>query len=542
MTRHPILNILNRKLFWGVCGVLLLAGVVLRLWHIARPDFIFYDEGFYLNHNLKFGRILVGNYPHRIGDWFHALSAFIRISLGSGKCLWFLLADARYFFGVIEPWYIPRILAALCGIATLALTYCFAARFYGSRLVGLASAAMLAVLPSHVFYSRVGLQEALSTLLVLAGFSAYCSVRQFSWRTIAAGLWFAAGFFSNYRLIMVPLLVAGAEFIPVLAERRLPKIEELRKFVWFLVTFLCGVFIVGSLYNGANTFITFAWIFHQGDMAAGDFHPVNVFSYPYYLFRLEGGIFGLVFLTGLAVTFRKKSDGWLPAVIVLLQMGVFSLTSEKGARYLCAVMPFMAMTAASGLGAFIADHADNIKRRAVVAVLVVVLAGSLLARSSRVAQARSDYRPAAEFLLINDPQAKIVATQPYILNLYTARPEQVVSCPRSFAGLAQLYGQGYRYLILDPQAYISWAQHDERFNPELDDYLQFVVRGVRPVQVFDHFDPAALERFVFDHNTHLPRSVEFLSRAPKEGLGMIRIYKIEDIMTAVMAVIQHQPS
>ena len=48
--------------------VLTVLGAGLRLFQITRPDFIFYDEGMYLNYNRPFLELLSRNWPQNAGD------------------------------------------------------------------------------------------------------------------------------------------------------------------------------------------------------------------------------------------------------------------------------------------------------------------------------------------------------------------------------------------------------------------------------------------------------------------------------------------
>ena len=52
---------------------------------------------------------------------------------------------------------------------------------------------------------------------------------------------------------------------------------------------------------------------------------------------------------------------------------------------------------------------------------------------------------------------------------------------KNLSDFVNLYKQGYHYLILDPQAYISWTKDTQRFSPPLIDYLQWIYDDVPPV-------------------------------------------------------------
>ncbi len=502
--------------------LLILLGCGLRLFHIERPDFIFYDEGLYLNHNRLIGRLWETHPPRTLSETRAAAYAYLTHSLASGKGLWFLLADTRIFFGGLRHWAYPRVLAALFGILTIPLTGWFARRYYGSRRVGWAAAVCLALLPGHVFYSRLGMQESLSAFLTLAAFHLYLFPRRFGWRAFFSGILAAAAFFSNYRLIILPGLFLVAEGWLALSDRRRP---DLRKWIWQTVTFTAGVVLVGDIHDGQNTVIIFSWIFHQASMAAERLAWINLATYPYILVRLEGVLFVSAWLGNLAFVLRKRWDRLLPFVLALTVMGVFTFAGEKAARYLCVVHPFLAMAAA----AVVVHGLERIRREVprFYLILGVVLAlGGMISRSSALAAAGTDYARAVRDLATRGEDVRVVATQPLVVDLFVEDPDRVAECPHRFDRLLALYAQGFRYLLVGPQAYVSWTESGRRFDPPLEGYLQFILDRVPPLREYPHLEGPLLERFVLEHSEHLGRTHAFLSREGGKKYGRLRLYDL----------------
>jgi hypothetical protein len=91
------------------------------------------------------------------------------------------------------------------------------------------------------------------------------------------------------------------------------------------------------------------------------------------------------------------------------------------------------------------------------------------------------------------------------------------------------YNQGYHFLILDPQAYISWTIDGQRFSSKLEGPLQFVRESVQPIKTFDNFNKEILKRFVFEHNEDLDKTLAFLDN-DQQHFEQIRIYAIKDIL------------
>ena len=515
----------------AVCAfAFILAGFALRFYNITLSDFVYYDEGYYLNYTRIFSRLFAVHPPQTFSESLQAAYAFLRICMASGKSLWFLIADSRIFFGAAEAWFVARVWAAVFGAATLVLAYFFARRYYESSWEGWLTAAVLAVVPSHVFYSRIGMQEALSTFLVLLGFYFYLFPRRFGGRTLVSGGIFALAFFANYRLIVSPAFVAVAEGWLAVSRREWP---DVRKYFWFVLIFLCGVFLIGNIDEGKNTLVTFSWMFYQTRLAGEAFDPVNFLSYPYYLFRLDNIFFAAFFFLNLFFV-RERSEKQLPFLLAVAAMIIFSLPGEKGARYLCVMYPFMAMSVAAALVTVVRKYSSQPFRLAFVFFFLLMLA--MMTRTSMaIAGIRSDYRTAVEYLTAKaGADIKFLSTQPYVQNLYVRDPGQVRSAPRGFENLMQELSAGYRYLVIDPQAYISWTANDERFRTELDGYLGFVVKNTRPVKVFDHFNEVMMERFVFEQSQNLRRSIAFLEANRERRFGTLQIYDVEDVVKTTL--------
>ena len=530
------MQILNNKKGMLILLALVMVGfgIFFRFYRITESDFVFYDEGYYLNYNRDVMLLISRHEPDSFQEFFAAFSAYLRASLASAKALWFTIVNFRVYAVGYEGWFFPRVVSALAGALTLVVFYFFAKRFYRSRAVAWIAVVWLSLFPGHVFYSRLAIQEALSTLLVLLGFAFYLFPRRLHVRTIFSALFFGAAFFTNYRLIVLPLLVAVTEGWLAWSSR---KRFDLRKIVWHTVTFLAVIFLVGALDGGQNTYITFGWMFHQAHLAQRPFSWLNLLSYPYYLFRLENILLAAAFFaSGLLLFKRQRRLAW-PFVLVLLHMLIFSFASDQGARYLCVMYPFIVMSAAYMMVFFLKRQEHNFAKVLVLLVVFAVCAQTYL-KSWALAQSGSDYRPATEELLSRSPNTKFLSTQNFVQNLYVQNPGHVQVIPEPFEALVASYAEGYRYLVLCPQVYVSWGQDNERFQPRLKGYLDYMSRNIPPMKVYPHFNALTLERFVFDHNQDLATSIRFLQSAPQQGYGRLRVYDVSQVLDRMFAVLQ----
>jgi hypothetical protein len=506
--------------FWSLGVLAIVIGLFLRFWHITNNQFLFYDEGMYLGHNRNFLNLVEANPPRSINELFIILGIMFKVALGTAKALWFFLLNLRVFIVGAKAWYFARVVSAVAGILTIALTYVLAWRYFRSRTIAFLSIIFLSLLPSHVFYSTLGMQESLSALLFLSALYVYLFYKSKRSAVVVAIL-LVCLFSTNYRMIISPIFIVAIEFFE--AFRKKEAISWARLGIC-VISFAAIVFIVGSLYNGINRYVTFGWMSHQAQETKEDNGSflLNLFSYPYYVFALEGLLFALIFWANIYLAIKKQWPRLLPFILVLIQMAGFSLAAEKGARYLCVVLPLMAIAAAVSV-----DYFWNLNKQRVYLIGFIVLACLMMSiESSQIVNAQNDYAQAVYLVSAHDPKAGIVSTQALVEQLYVDNDHMIQECPKNLADFMELYKQGYQYLILDPQAYISWTKDTHRFSPPLIDFIQTIEDHVQPVAILNHLNPLLLKRFVLDHNKNLVQSIRFLSEAGEKGYGKIRIYHI----------------
>ena len=472
----------------------------------------------YLGYYREFLNLVAANPPKNFSELFVILGLMFKGALTTAKALWFFLLNLRVFITGPEGWYCARLVSAFCGVATIGLTYLLARRYFRSTRIALLSALFLALLPSHVFYSRLGMQESLSALLFLGAIYLYLFPSSISWRIPVSAFLLSCVFFTNYRMIIAPVFLVAIELFESFKDKQPPQWKKLMIGIGVFVIIVWGV---GSLYGGVNRYVTFGWMTHQAQEAQGQRNLLSLFSYPYYVFALEGILFALLFWANTYFVVKKQWSKLFPFILVLIQMIGFSLAAEKGARYLCVVLPFMAVAAAVS-----ADFFLNSARKKIYGIIIAVVCLGMTIESWKIAISSTDYAKAVHIVLAHDPKAKMLSTQFLVEQLYVKDEKIIKDCPKNLSDFIILYQQGYHYLILDPQAYISWTKDAQRFSPPLIDFLEFIRARATPLVVLDHLNAPLLKRFVLDHNQNLTQSIKFLSSASGAGHGQIRIYDI----------------
>jgi hypothetical protein len=518
-------------------GVAVVLGVFLRLYGLSGSGIFFYDEALYLNHSLQAFDIIKSQHLAGLSDIWKAVFFYIHWPLNFTKPIWILIVDSRFLFTQWNDWDYAKFASCFFGVLTLPLLFYFARRFFNSLAIACLSVGILALLPGHVFYSRIGLQEAFSTFVVLAGFYFYLFPRDFGKKVFLAGLFFGMAYLANYRLIILPgLLVATELWLGLVAKESI----RWRHLVWTCVTFLAVMVLVGSLFGGTQIRYTFAWVFHQQDMAVTKRLWTEILAYPYYLFRLENWILaGSFFASAYFLIKRRWAWAW-PFMVVLLQMLLFTMATDRGARYMAIVLPFMAMSSA----ALIHTVYENIRQGAGKVVLGIVLAVMLFGMVFRSAELVSDvsaYKPSIDYVLSKDPGAKIVSTQDLVQRLYAHDRRNVLPVPEDVLVLFRDYAQGYRHLILDPQGYISFTGNDYKWGLPLKGYVGFIERMVPPIKTFGHFNHAVMERVVFEHSDNLFQSIRYLDSPDLAKMSSLRVYDMSMVMRALSGVMQKAP-
>ncbi len=526
---HPIKSFDRLKL---ICLGIIFFGCLLRFFEIFQNSFIFYDEGMYLQHNAALLEKIQEFPPKDTNELFAILRILFLSALTTAKWLWFFISNLRVFVDGPDAFYFTRVVSAVCGCLTVWVTYLFARKYFRSQEMALLSAAVLAILPSHIFYSRLAMQESFSALCFLAGIYWYCSRPGISWRIVLSGVFLSAVYFTNYRMIIIPVLLVVLEGITSLSEKR--QLHWLKLFLSVLI-FAAIILFFGLLNNGSNLFITTAWMGRQAELASQQWQWLNIFSFPYGMARLDGWIFFLTILFNLLFILKKDWRKVLPVSLVFAQMFIFSFASEKGARYLCVILPFASMAAALAVE-FLWTHTEHFKRWA-PGFLIGLFLFSLAAKAVAVVDTPRGYEQAVHYIKSKNPQAKILATQPIIVGLLFGSSNEVAPVPKDFRELVIRYAQGFRYLIVDPQAYVSWTQSGFRFTTPLTDYLGFMRDRLPPDIRIPQLNQALLERFVMDHNENLPASISFLNN-PNAGYGDIYVYDLGRSLAIMEKMIQ----
>ncbi len=520
------MNLEDKRVKLSIIVVIILSitlGIFFRFYQINQNKFFFYDEGMWLNVGREIVDLIDKKPPQSLGEYFSVTKILFKIAINTAKSLW---AFISLFRGVIlesGDFYFTRLVSAIFGTLTILVTYILANNIYKKRSIAVLAAVILALLPTHIFYSRLGIQEALTTFLFTLGTYYYLSSNKLSYRVFISGILFSLVFFSNYRTIILPVFIVFLEFYLSFAEKSK---FNLRRYMWNTVTFAAVIILVGNLYNGANTKITFAWMFYQNYLSQGHRSILNLLSYPYYLYKLESIFLFVFFFSNTYLLFKGKYKETFPFVFIIFLMLIFSLPQEKGVRYLCIGLPLIAIASAYAINYFY-NNMKGIKcGNYIVMGLAAFMFVNHLAKDFNIINFSADYESSVNLIKRNDPAGKILSTQYQVQRLYVKNKKEVMEAPNSTQLLMLLYKQGYHYLVIDPQAYISFNRDNKRFDSNLLSYMEFAKKEVKPIKVYPHFSKGLLVRFVLEHNENFYRTIKFLHHSSNADNSALYLYEV----------------
>jgi hypothetical protein len=58
----------SKPFLYVIAGLIILAGLIIRLYHISDNQFLFYDEGMYLGYNRAFLHLVANNPAHDLNE------------------------------------------------------------------------------------------------------------------------------------------------------------------------------------------------------------------------------------------------------------------------------------------------------------------------------------------------------------------------------------------------------------------------------------------------------------------------------------------
>jgi 4-amino-4-deoxy-L-arabinose transferase-like glycosyltransferase len=188
----------TRRTTYLLLFLIIIGGAILRFYQISEKGLFFWDEGLFLM-GARFVRwrlVELAENISRFGWRLTSLHSDVANFVGypvflqkPGQVIG--LTILSFFIGTGD--YLGQAASALLGTASLVVIFLIGRQVGGSKL-GLLSAFFLAVCPTHLHYSRLGLHEVPSLFFVMtAVWLHFLSLRVFQRRGIDEILFFSQG-------------------------------------------------------------------------------------------------------------------------------------------------------------------------------------------------------------------------------------------------------------------------------------------------------------------------------------------------------------
>lgn len=475
----------------------------------------------------------------------------------------------------------PFVFNALAGVLTVGVIYLLGAAALG-RPAGLAAAALLAVSPYHIVYSRSALADAFTTLLLSAAIWIWVLARRRriaeAWCYLLCGLllgWAASCHFRSLALGAFIVAVDALAIRPPLGARAswAGWVRAFwRRWRWGLIGLVAMPLGVEVLFRAARyTAVAFGYVLPLATFVEGYlywmrlsiqvdlgrpgviFHPQVWRVLAACVLHWQGAFWALACLVGCAaisgrplrdLVLRARAAAWRrsasdaagriairPALLAVVLVVVFPvlmiLQPVAVARAYSPLVPIACLCAAAGVGWFACVTTRSSRAAAVVQVcLLILLSADLSARAAATAEPPGGIPAACAFLARQGGRTAVPTGFKYAA-YWGGGSDQLVrgdafhAGPAPDATLRALQQAGVRWFVCDPQ-YFHYAEDGRLF--QWWDELNTLLRSASPpVAEFEHI---LRSRWSFLAEGPGPDRLPAMQRA---RAGPIRVYDLSRI-------------
>lgn len=529
--------------------MLVLAGaIVLRVYSLPSQGFMQWDEGLHALegqfladtwHRLA-GQLLdpsqpPGGRPPTFVRPFHSILLSVGMLLGGTSA------------------FSAQLVSASTGVLTVLLVFLLGRSLYTAG-TGLLAAAFLAIMPLHVSYSREALSESngifLFTLSLLAYWQAVRSRHRTMLALVGTGLLLGLSVTTNLRIYIMPVVFVICELVLWLGERRQGRLDFMRRLLTIAYSALIPVALaflffwwLRSYYDASHLRLSSPVVTYE-EQLSGFWNQQNSFKrpflggidllyYPFVLWTFGGSILISCLVVSLPMLFKDRAHAVQSVLLLswlLVPFVFYSVLTDKAPRFMAISLPSITLIAARGLimtHDWLASRSSGLRTLRVFAALVAVavVAGGGAA-SFAVAQEISGYPAAVAYLQERGVDRAIVG-QALPVEFLSGQKIEAVDIPDNLAILEKGYEQGFRYIVIDDQAYLT---------PQHRIVAEAIERRIQPVASF----PDTLKQsplFLLEHSEWMKVDLKTTMALYQEirsvrGPSQVRIYEIGDYLKA----------
>ncbi len=527
--RDPTPGWRSRWFLVAISGISLIA-LAIRVHLLSSRNLCYWDEGIFLM-GVRFFR------------WrMHALASIVLSGADPGT-VFFSTAYPGFPVFLQKPFHVVLLTvsslllgissqtgtlhAAIYGTAVVGLTGVLAARI-ASPATGILTALLLCFEPYHVHYSRVGLHETDSMLLLVCAVLLWVRSDQRDSNRAACGaaLFLVLSMGTSYRLFINMLLIGIFELLRVVTQKS--TFSRIRN-------------RLASMFLGAAAGVTFLELLHFStffpDLEWSE--PASYIAllsrkflspessmdldFPFFyldMFRQFDGLIPTACVCFAALVALISGTPAIRRIVVLfaIPFALYSVTTTRLARTVTGILPWAAILTADCLVRGSARRAGEslfmtAVRRGAMAVCTISILISYLLHLPVVYTVNSAYPEVIAFLDQTGTRRHLSTMLP--ISAFYAGKESVASPGATEAALRrQVEQEGYRYLVVDWQQYV-------RPLPSV------MTIQTRVLPVFAVRNPM-VDFFATLHENYLPADVPNL-RQSDPSIGYIKVYDLWSI-------------
>ncbi len=446
-----------------------------------------------------------------------------------------------------------QLVSASTGALTVLLLFLLGRSLYTTG-IGLLAAAFLATMPLHVSYSRETLSESNGIFLLTLSLLVYWKTRDPRGRPllalVATGLLLGLSVTTNLRLYIAPAVFVICEAALWLGERRHSRLVFMRRLLTIAYSALVPVALaflffwwLKGYYEASHLQLRFPVVTYEQQLD-GFWNQQNSFKrpflggldplyYPFVLWTFVGPALMSWFVISLAMLLADRKHiqqsilllSWL-----LVPFIFFSLLTDKAPRFLAVALPSIALIAARGITlthGFLAAKSGWVRQLKIATPLVataIVVAGTVA--SIAVAQEKSGYPPAVAYLQERGID-RVIVGQALPVEFLSGQRMMAVDIPDNIQLVEKGYSLGYRYIVIDDQAYLTAPQRH---------VAEAVEQRIQPVASFpDTLKESPL--FLLEHSEWMKVNLKatmdlYTEIRAVRGPSEVRIYSIGDYLRA----------
>ncbi|MEO6118147.1 MAG: glycosyltransferase family 39 protein [Methylotenera sp.] len=420
MGRQSAVNNDFSKYYQRLLGITVLLGVIAILWGLGSMNLMSLNEG---------RRALAIKEMFNSGDWLiPRLNG--ELYLTKPPFLYWISASFSYLFGGVTEWTL-RLPSALAALAVLYMAYQYTSKYFGIWAALFTTQLLIANAGFAMLARRAEIEMLLTALCVGAIFSAVHYIKQEGNR-----YWIYLSYFLLGLAVLtkgpVALLFVTLPLIFTAFWTKDARVKQLltNKTGWliFLVVSLSW-YIVVTMKLGPDIWATIIKRDMVGKMQ-GDNNVKPILSYIGWIvvdFLLLAGLL-LVKPKALFKRYRDQLPFIIPVLAIVVPLIVFSAFSNKHAKYLLPIYPFLAIV----LGVQLASIFEGVNRQIKIGILALgILLPMIFAGFYTLAEARVfDYRVSVfpKFRVwsatVNEPQLYAYGDIDSRLIYYASKPVQ----------------------------------------------------------------------------------------------------------------------